>query len=138
MTENNGTSQVVNTQLLNKIEFEIFYNDLQNEEDEDALGALGIFETTNHEDTFRNFLPKIASFFLKKEDQIFLMNERGEILLKDFKIWETLTPFGNSKIKGQLPRLRLVLTGNMKESDVVGGRAQVSTATLEILTKLLI
>ena len=62
-------------------------------------------------------MPKIASFFMKKESEIFLLDEDGRVLLNDFKIWETLIPFEHTKMKGYIPRLKLVMTGGWKENE---------------------
>jgi hypothetical protein len=86
---------------LQKIEFEIYYEEDPNNKDEDDFkGTIGIFETFDKKDTFEHFMPQIANFFLKKVNQIFLMDGDGRILMKHFKVWETLTPFINSKLKG--------------------------------------
>lgn len=88
-------------------------------------GSLGIFEVSDKKLTFEDYLPKIAAFFLKDKNQVFLMNDRNEIILKHFTIWDTLTPFINCKLKGDLPRLRLVLIGGMKESEIAALNQQV-------------
>ena len=56
---------------------------------------------------------------MKEEDRLFLIDPEGRILLKDFKIWETLAPFMNSRMKKRIPKLKLVLTGGWKESDII-------------------
>ena len=61
------------------------------------------------------------------------MDEGGKILLKEFKIWNTLTPFGNTKMKNHIPRLKLVMVGGLKESDLFGGEDKVRILTLIFL-----
>ena len=119
-------SQIVNHSLTNKIRFQVY------DESNTAVGAepfnstMGVFETESRTDTFRHFLPKIATFFMKDQSQVFLMNDKDQVLQKDSSIWEALTPFGNCRLKGPIPKLKLVLTGNMKESEILGQNLEVS------------
>ena len=106
-----------NNNASDKIEFEVYYNGNMNGEDQGFSGNIGIFETKSNSDTFQDFMPRIANFFMKDEDKIFLMDEQERILLKSFRIWETLTPFMNTRMKNTIPKLRLVMTGRWKESD---------------------
>lgn len=123
---------VTDNNCLQKIEFEIYYEENpRNKDEDDFKGTIGIFETFEKSETFAEFMPQIANFFLKKEDQIFLMDEEGRILMKHFKVWETLTPFINSKLKGKLPKLKLVMTGGQRESDLAGGS---NTVRLKLFT----
>jgi hypothetical protein len=125
-------SQIVNHNLLNKIQFEVYDESNTRDDAQPFNGTMGIFETTNKDDTFGRFIPKIATFFMKKQDQIFLLNEQDQVLQKEFSIWDTLTPFGNSKLKGQLPKLKLVLTGNKKESKILGDDSDVSPLVFRV------
>jgi hypothetical protein len=113
-------SKIFDHSLINKIQFEVYDESNTREDAPPYNGTMGIFETDKKQDKFEKFIPKIATFFMKKPDQIFLLNEQDQVLQKSFKIWETLTPFENSKLKGQLPKLKLVLTGNKKESEILG------------------
>lgn len=111
--------------MLNKIQFEVYDESNTKDGAPPFNGTMGIFETSSRKDTFKDFIPKIATFFMKNQDQIFLLNEQNQVLQKSFKIWETLTPFGNSKLKDHLPKLKLVLTGNKKESEILGDDSDV-------------
>jgi len=94
-----------------KIVFEVQFQDI-----------LGVFETDDKEKIFAKFMKEVAKFFLKNEDEVFLRNDRGHIILKNFVIWETLVPFEYSKIKDRIPRLELVLIGDMKETELVSDK----------------
>ena len=52
-------------ETLNKVEFEVYFDE-NNEIEEDVYrGSNGIFETTSKSETFKDFMPKIANFFMK-------------------------------------------------------------------------
>jgi hypothetical protein len=52
---------------------------------------------------------------------IFFKNEKNEVLLNNLKVLPTLFPMLNSKIKGEIPVLKLVLKSNMTTLDYILG-----------------
>ena len=124
--ERKEESLIVNYSLTNKIQFQVYDESNTVSGAEPFSSTMGVFETESHNDTFRDFLPKIATFFMKDQNQVFLLNDKDQVLQKDSSIWEALTPFGNCRLKGPIPKLKLVLTGNMKESEILGQNFEVS------------
>lgn len=96
------------------------------------MGNIGIFEVLNTEDTFRMYMPQIANFFLKDHEKVFLIDQKGRMIHKDFKIWETLIPFTSSKMKGTMPSLKLVGIGGWKESEIKTDEQRVSPKIITI------
>lgn len=79
-----------------------------------------MFKVDNENATFADYMPRIAHFFLKyyskDRDKVFLLSPEGHVLLKEYKIWETLLPFHNSKLKGMIPQCKLVNIGGWPET----------------------
>lgn len=79
-----------------------------------------MFELKNEYKTLNDLKPTISQYFSIPVDYVFFkFGEKPEILLPDTELLPLLFPMMNSKVKGELPLLKLTMQGNMSTLDYI-------------------
>jgi hypothetical protein len=94
----------------------------------DHDGKKAVFELKNRHHTFYDIKYPIAKQFALPPDSIFFkMEDSDEVLLPNLLVLPILFPMITSKIKGQMPCLRISMRANMSTMDYILGEEKAKS-----------
>jgi|LauGreDrversion4_2_1035121.scaffolds.fasta_scaffold69380_1 hypothetical protein len=85
-----------------------------------------VFQLKNDNHTFDDIKGPISQYFALPEDKIFFkLKDKDEVLLFNLPVKPTLFPMISTKIRHEIPCLRIAMQANMSTLDFILGEEQI-------------